>query len=624
MWELEYNGLRQSFAVWGLNGLSVEKVSSAADSIRFTAVAAAFDSAQQFAYDAKVTLWRAGVRHFAGRITTPPRSGTPYGESLAYTAKGPWNELEQIVYEQFWRSIDGDLASTTVILGKAQANTRITIGAQIREILDFAIGQGATCRYVAADLAALDITPPESEATDITCAAALLNLLNWHKDFTTWFDYSAATPVLRFSKRSAAEAGSINVAQGAPNEEIFITRREDLKLRGVVINYSITNTENGKAYFGLRTDTAGETSGRNVLKSTVELEGSSVERLSQKIKSDTIPSVVGEFDGIALYLKNLNPWLFSDEIASQVWSNHTIENPDGLSCILTEGNVQDWMNKKASTGSISARVDVTYKDGSVKSFSISSSETFTDAESGTYTKTQNYVAGEAIPAGLASKIYSQFQAVQFEGAFTLLEEEVSGTWHPGKVLNLTGGLAEWAGMRAQIQQVQENIDEGRTIITFGPAEHLSPQDFVELLRVNRIRKTTDNSELRATGEMSSKSSVVELTGAAPRTVVSGGLISDQRCVISTNTGTDADPVVKSIDLNPKADSFKPGKALVVKQDGLTTDWGDAMPPIGDQDAENMVMTIRRVKPAPTNESPDPAPVKTPVWGWIRLVESTEQ
>lgn len=100
MWKLEYKGVIKPFADWGLNGLSVEKVSSAADAIRFTAVSAAFDSAQQFDYDAKVTLWRAGVRHFTGRITTPPRSGTPRSEALSYTAKGPWNELEQIVYEQ--------------------------------------------------------------------------------------------------------------------------------------------------------------------------------------------------------------------------------------------------------------------------------------------------------------------------------------------------------------------------------------------------------------------------------------------------------------------------------------------------------------------------------------------
>lgn len=619
MWELEYQGIRKSFADWGLNGLSVEKVSSAADAIRFTAVSAEFDSAQQFDYDAKVTLWRAGVRHFTGRITTPPRSGTPYSESLSYTAKGPWNELEQIVYEQFWRSSDGDLASTTVILGKAQANTRITCGAQIREIIDFARGQGAAFGYVAGDLAALDITPPESEATDITCAAAILNLLNWHKDFTTWFDYSGSTPVLRFSKRSTAVAGSINVNQGAPNEEIFITRREDLKLRGVVINYSITNTVNGTSYFGLRTDKAGVTAGRNVLKSTVELEGYSVEKLTQKIKSDSIPVTNELFDGIANHLKALNPWLYDLKIDTIEWSEQKVENEADLPYILTEGNVQDWMEGTTTeSGSISAQAKVTYKDGSIKRFSISSSETFTNAGSDTYTKTQNYVAGETIPSGLASKIYSQFQEVQFEGSFTLLEEEVGGTWHPGKVLNLTGGLDEWMAMRAQIQQVQENVDEGRTVITFGPAEHLSPQDFVELLRVNRIRKKTDNSEVRATGETSSRSSVVELTGAAPRTIISTGPLLTEKEVI----GDEAEE--KKIVLDPKDPDFKAGNALVVSEDGKSTRWGSAMPPVGENDMPDMVVTIKLVTPAPTEENPNPEPVKTPVWGWTRLVESTEQ
>lgn len=505
-----------------------------------------------------------------------------------------------------------------MILGKAQANTRITIGAQIREILDFAIGQGASLSYLASDLSALDIIPPESEATDITTAAAALNMLNWHKDFTTWFDYSSATPKLRFSKRSTAPAASINVQQGAPNEEIVITKREDLKLRGVVINYSITNTVNGKTYFSLQTDTAGATSGRNVIKSTVQLEGYSVDKLTQKISSDTIPSFTVQFDGIAQYLKNLNPWLFSNKIASMVWSDHKVDNPDNLPRILTEGNVQDWMNESTSTGSISAQVDVTYKDNSIKSFSISSSEVFTDAESRTYSKSENFVSGESIPSGLAAKIYSQFQEVQFEGTFTLLEEEVSGTWHPGKVLNLTAGLAEWQTMRAQIQQVMENIDEGRTIITFGPAQHLSPQDFVELLRVNRIRKKTDNSEVRATGEAANKASVVELTGAAPKTVLSGGELGSARTVISANTGTVEAPVVKTIDLNPKAASFIPGKALVVDAAGTSTVWGDAMPPVDPNDKEYMVLTLKML--------PIPGQTEllqlTPDWDYVRLVNTT--
>jgi hypothetical protein len=55
----------------------------------------------------------------------------------------------------------------------------------------------------------------------------------------------------------------------------------------------------------------------------------------------------------------------------------------------------------------------------------------------------------------------------------------------GNVLNVTGGRAEWAGMNASIQTVEEDIDNGVTRVTFGPPAHLNIPSVIEMLRTGR-------------------------------------------------------------------------------------------------------------------------------------------
>jgi hypothetical protein len=608
MWELEYNGTRSSFADRGLSEVSLTRTSCGEDRLTFSA-GEAFDAPLKFEYGSTITVWRSGVRYFTGKIITTPRSGAPTFERHAYTACSPWIDLTKVPFEQFWHQDDGELASTIVILGKTKEDVRMTCGQQIKEILDHAISQGAALSYNSADLDALDITPPESQETDIACSESLLRMLNWHKDFTSFFDYADAVPVLRFSKRSTAAAISFNCSQGAPAEEINIIRRDDLKIRGCTINYSITSTVNGRSVYSLRTETAGEKSGLGVLKNTVELEGYSVDRLTQRIKTTTCPKDTG----IGFYLAGKTPWLFAPEVESYTWSDFEAKPPEEMPDILTEGTCQDWMTGVLSgTGTLSATAKVIFKNGDVKSIKVSCSETFTNAQTKTYRKSENYVSGESMPVKLAEKIYNQFTEYHYQGSFSLLEVEVSGSARPGMVLNLTGGLAEWASMRAQIQQVAEDLDEGRTVISFGPPDHLSAQDFVELLRVNRIRKKSEYSRVRATGE-SNTSSSVELSGAAPNTDSVSGQVGASRTVVENAAKT------RKIDLNPDMATWGKGKALVISDNEASTYWGSTMPPIGANDLEYMVLQIQIATPEATEENPNPAPEKTPVWGWVRAV-----
>lgn len=86
------------------------------------------------------------------------------------------------------------------------------------------------------------------------------------------------------------------------------------------------------------------------------------------------------------------------------------------------------------------------------------------------------------PTGLAQRYYDALSTLQhsgelvFEGA-----AETVLSWRPARAVQITGGLAAWSTMRAQVQVVQHDLVAFTTRVEFGPPEHLSVQDLVELL-----------------------------------------------------------------------------------------------------------------------------------------------
>ena len=70
----------------------------------------------------------------------------------------------------------------------------------------------------------------------------------------------------------------------------------------------------------------------------------------------------------------------------------------------------------------------------------------------------------------------------------------------GLVFKVTGGRVEWETMKAQVQVVTEQIGSGRTTVQTGPAQQLGPQDFLELQRMNRIRRPSSKLAERIDGK----------------------------------------------------------------------------------------------------------------------------
>lgn len=90
-----------------------------------------------------------------------------------------------------------------------------------------------------------------------------------------------------------------------------------------------------------------------------------------------------------------------------------------------------------------------------------------------------------LASGLAAAYRAGLSTLQYSGTLVITERECSQDVNPGDVINITGGLTEWATMAAQVQEVVEDIDAGVTTITVGPPAHLQFDDFIEIVRIAR-------------------------------------------------------------------------------------------------------------------------------------------
>jgi hypothetical protein len=113
---------------------------------------------------------------------------------------------------------------------------------------------------------------------------------------------------------------------------------------------------------------------------------------------------------------------------------------------------------------------------------------------------ESSTAAEDPPDGLAQHIYESVAELQYEGQVDLNEREVRPlAWHPGQLLNMTDGRADWVSARAQLQRVSFDLDHGRTTLTLGPTKMLGATDLVELLRAARQRSISNYAGARITG-----------------------------------------------------------------------------------------------------------------------------
>lgn len=103
--------------------------------------------------------------------------------------------------------------------------------------------------------------------------------------------------------------------------------------------------------------------------------------------------------------------------------------------------------------------------------------------------------GEAVPAGNVAKRWFQMisDVTIVEGSVTIEDEECGTGYVPGDTINVSGGNAAWAAMKAFVQGVIETPELGTTQLTFGLPGYLGVKEFADLLKTfHRMRQRDED------------------------------------------------------------------------------------------------------------------------------------
>lgn len=530
----------------GLDGLQLRLINQDVDQLSFRETVD-FDADGAFAQGASIELTRydtsttLSTTIFRGVVIGKKRRGDESREMITYTVAGAWYQLSRVAFlQKFKGPVDPEDPESALvdywrgrtILGQADNGLKVELGAFIKTVVDYAAAQGAQVQSTAGSIS-LGVTVPWDEVTDLSCAEVIRRLLQWVPDAVAWWDYTQNPPNLLIRRRSALSAVNLVVASsgGAPFDSIDIRARHDLLADTVVLFYLATNRSNSSAWETVTPDADPITAtGREpgAVVRTIRLAGSTYmsSTLRQQVEVDPLPALLGypntytatvnpsEYNTLRTWWRKHVPELRDATITIKGFSDGSVVTDTGAprdeDCTneLIAGSVTDWMvsNSAIKSEQQTATVTVDYEYGPIgkkqrtrTKFSVNFLAT--NAATKTYTSlaSASYTPPEEIPTGLATVLKGALSELQYDGQFALVEQEVSGLCSVGQVVNLTGSRAEWATMRAVVQEVTFDYDSGSTQIGIGPAGHLGPTDLIEIYRSNRNRQPVTSEYIRTGG-----------------------------------------------------------------------------------------------------------------------------
>lgn len=371
-----------------------------------------------------------------------------------------------------------------------------------------------------------------------------------------------------------------------------ILERHDLKKDGVVLIYLRTHRSNDATWETYEIDDAPDgcnPAARAALVRTIELAGAVYDRtfVQQKVNVDTVPSALvftggkksadAGFSDLLTWWKAHAPELRESAIVVKQFIAGTRTKADGSAFTtaaareLISGAVTDWMIDRqgivVEDQLVKVTVVVEYTDPvtSKKSMvrrQLSATIRATSAQTRTYSFTteSSYTPQEATPVGLAAAILESVSALHYEGEIALIEAECSTPQFIGKVLNVLGGLAAWRTMNAVIQAAELQIEEGRSLLTFGPPKQIGFDDMVALYRANRQRRVVTSYQTRTTGKTGSTNAKQGLSLWHPAPALTASARTEPRVFTDTLTPAGDEPtqieVIVAIEYLYDAATFK--------------------------------------------------------------------
>lgn len=399
---------------------------------------------------------------------------------------------------------------------------------------------GGVIQFGACHGAGFGISPQPVDVKG-TFANAVQAALAFVPDAVPRMDYSSDPPALSFYQRNAADEQTLAFADERVMISQEIEARPDLLISGVRILYQYYLTDGSPA---TAVDQAGDESGPGVVQVEFEMRPPSQQPTqvpavteTQYLRSEPILKdskewwfrnaelEIGSADDI-LFFGGTGPVLELDPDApeNEGLTEEELTDLHGCTKRIIEGNIPAWLNDEAHLRYVRVRGFLTLNilndlddpSKGKKKVQRRIALTFAATDLGT-NDYENIISAahteggtfdpEAPPSGIAAAILAAGNTLQYQGSVTLTDEDCDFSFAPGQVLNVTGSSrAEWETMNAQIQSVSWQLQTGVTGVSFGPAESLAPQDWLEMSRRMMRMKPALQLESRGSGNTESSGS----------------------------------------------------------------------------------------------------------------------
>lgn len=513
-WTIKINGgTAATLESLGCGQLTARFGNQVVDQCTFRQGGAAFDGTPLLNFLDTVQILKDAAPFFTGVAMNPRRIGTPGDESLGYIVAGPWYYLDRTTYTQTWASWDElqELETTVtlsqVILGSDASGNRITTGAVISDAATQASNSGA--RYQIGTIAPT-MTLPWEWYRDATCAEVIRKMMRWNPDHIAWFDYSTSPPTFNVTKQTAATVSTFTVGTAPLKGVPLLVPLQDQQASGVIIKYEAENDVDGSIYLSHGVDKypagANESDLRCVVM-TIDLEGLVRSYQRERIVTEAFPTPLADKDWLKEQIPVLAPIANADLTIDSVTredkgpAKGDTEAAPGTSPgrYVISGQPHEWVEGtwRFETMTVQVTYDLRVTPGDVGTAITHKAirEEFTvdfittDEVTKTHKKGSTSQIPENPPSGLAEAFYNAVSILQYEGNLVLQADEVDTTPYMGKVVNIDGGATAWETMKALVQTVDLDVDAGTTTLRIGPHKHLSPADFVEWLRLSRVRNS---------------------------------------------------------------------------------------------------------------------------------------
>lgn len=245
---LEYDGEERTLAEWSIEQPRITYLSAGRDMLTFRVKLASLVDDAPFAADEYLSLYRGATRIFFGCVL-PLERGEAAEEWVTVRVAGAWYELEQRQYCQPWAQKMGPEEGGECNFGRVVLWARpemwnpadpdlyrISSGAQIESIIDWAISRGAP--FQLGDFSD-GVSPMTEDVSDVTCADAITRILQWNRGGVFWADYSTDPVTVHFNARVDLDAESLGF--GAFVRKGFQCGISDKpRVSGVIIAYKWT------------------------------------------------------------------------------------------------------------------------------------------------------------------------------------------------------------------------------------------------------------------------------------------------------------------------------------------------------------------------------------------------